>query len=230
MPMHSKNGRSAKPGRQIPKPNLQNVTHLIFDFDGTLVDSFSLHLELFNHLAQKYGHKTLNLAQYQEYRQLSAREFLQTLGVPFYRVPSFLKEGRELLSQRFHELQVFPEVKAALPSLGQNFTLWVLSSTPKPILHAVLEKNSVSQHFSLISSENNLFGKHQALQKILSQASLSTEQAIYIGDEVRDIEACQKVSLPVVAIEWGFNSPERLRRAQPTWQIATVTDLCALLL
>lgn len=192
------------------------------------MDSLAVHLELFNTLAQKYAYQSLDPSQLAEFRQLSAREFLQKIGVPFYRLPGLLQEGRRLLAERLEELQVFPGVKAVLPTLAEHNTLWVLSSTPRPILQTVLENNGVEQYFSQISSEQNLFGKHHALRRMLRNAGIPIHQAVYIGDEVRDIEACQKISLPVIAVEWGFTAGQRLQAAQPTWQIAEPQELLSL--
>ena len=41
------------------------------------------------------------------------------------------------------------------------------------------------------------------------------KKIIYIGDELRDIEACRKTNTPVVSVSWGMNSYESLQEHNP---------------
>jgi phosphoglycolate phosphatase len=45
--------------------------------------------------------------------------------------------------------------------------------------------------------------------------NISPAQAIYIGDETRDIEACKKVGIPIISITWGMNNKEILSTLNP---------------
>jgi phosphoglycolate phosphatase-like HAD superfamily hydrolase len=58
---------------------------------------------------------------------------------------------------------------------------------------------------------STLFGKSRALSQALSKEHLDPREVIYIGDEVRDVEACQKCGLNVIAVTWGLNSQTALR-------------------
>ena len=44
---------------------------------------------------------------------------------------------------------------------------------------------------------------------------MSAKDAIYIGDETRDVEACKKTGIPVIAVTWGMNNKTVLAALQP---------------
>jgi phosphoglycolate phosphatase len=53
----------------------------------------------------------------------------------------------------------------------------------------------------------------------LKQQNLRLEQAIYVGDEIRDIEAAKRSNIKVIAVSWGFNSKEILAQHEPDFLI-----------
>ena len=60
-----------------------------------------------------------------------------------------------------------------------------------------------------------MFGKHRSLKRLLKTYHMKPAETIYIGDEVRDIEACRKAKVQIIAVTWGFNSKRILERAKP---------------
>jgi len=60
-----------------------------------------------------------------------------------------------------------------------------------------------------------LFGKGRALRRILRAEGVASAEAVYVGDEVRDIEAARSVGVTAVAATWGFQSEGILRASNP---------------
>ena len=83
--------------------------------------------------------------------------------------------------------------------------------------------------FAFIHSEKNLFGKDRALNTIIEERKLNKDKTIYIGDEVRDIESCNKIGLSIVAVSWGFNEKGLLSKSNPTYLIEEPQELLSLL-
>jgi phosphoglycolate phosphatase len=54
---------------------------------------------------------------------------------------------------------------------------------------------------------------------VIKQRQIKPETVIYVGDETRDIEAAKKANVQVIAVSWGFNSPEALARENPNFLI-----------
>ena len=70
-----------------------------------------------------------------------------------------------------------------------------------------------------------MFGKIKALKQAKKQ--LKTD-FVYVGDELRDIEACHKNNIPVVSVSWGFNSAESLQKNNPGLVATTAEEVVKL--
>lgn len=72
----------------------------------------------------------------------------------------------------------------------------------------------------------SLFGKKHKLKQILSATKTKPCNAIYIGDEVRDIEAGKSVKMKTGCVSWGYNTVECLKSYKPDFIFSTVEDIC----
>lgn len=191
------------------------ISHLIFDFDGTIADSLPLQIEIYNEIAAKYGAEYLPQEKIDDYRQLTIIEFLKQRRIPLTKLPFLLKEGRELLRQKIDKLQPIPGMKAALQSAAdRNLQLGVVTSNAEDIVKKFAQKNNLPE-FSFIYSEFNLFGKQRKLAKVLDSHHLQPQEVIYVGDETRDIEAAQHNNITAWAVTWGLNSLEVIKPLKP---------------
>jgi phosphoglycolate phosphatase len=60
-----------------------------------------------------------------------------------------------------------------------------------------------------------LFGKGKALRRIVRAERLDSSEVLYVGDEVRDIEAARKARVASAAVTWGLNTEAILRAGGP---------------
>ena len=74
-----------------------------------------------------------------------------------------------------------------------------------------------------IITNNNIFGKDKLLRKM-------GRQFVYVGDEVRDVEACKKAGVKMIGVTWGFNTKEALKKAGADYLVDNRTELRKLLL
>ncbi|MEA2095932.1 MAG: HAD hydrolase-like protein, partial [Candidatus Cloacimonadota bacterium] len=61
----------------------------------------------------------------------------------------------------------------------------------------------------------SVFGKDSKLKKVLKMSGIKKEDAIYIGDELRDIQASKKVGIPCGSVTWGVNDADALAALSP---------------
>ena len=67
--------------------------------------------------------------------------------------------------------------------------------------------------------------KAKKIKKVLRKHDIKPSEMLYIGDEVRDIEACHKVGVDVIAVKWGYNTPAALEKCKPTFMIESIWDV-----
>lgn len=106
-----------------------------------------------------------------------------------------------------------PETIKQLHSDG--YKIFILSSNSVEAIRDVLKKYDLDEYVMRIYSGATLFGKAKRLNSFFKKEHLSKEQCVYIGDEVRDIEATKQVGLKCIAVEWGYSAPAKLKMYKP---------------
>ncbi len=187
---------------------------LIFDFDGTIADSFPLIVELFYELT---GQPAITDQQrINRLRQLSLRQVLKELDVPLLRMPMLLMRGKARMHQRIGEVKPFPGIEKALRALRDDgHRLFILSSNSEANIRSFLQKEHIAEYFEHVQGGAGVLHKASALKKIMHKYDLDPAKSFYIGDEVRDIIAAHKIDVRIVSVAWGFNGREALAAHEP---------------
>jgi phosphoglycolate phosphatase len=81
------------------------------------------------------------------------------------------------------------------------------------------------QRFTTIECGSALFGKARRLHRILQRTHICNENAIYVGDEIRDADAARKIGIRFGAVAWGYTELQALISMQPAAIFKTPADL-----
>ncbi|HEY9647982.1 MAG TPA: HAD-IA family hydrolase [Chroococcidiopsis sp.] len=199
---------------------------IVFDFDGTIADTFDAVLRITNRLAIELGHKPTTAADVIRLRNLDSREIIKQSGIPLFRLPFLLRRLKAELRQEIHHLKPIPGMSEALQLLKQRGNaLGIVTSNSQDNVSAFLETNGLGNLFDFVYSGTTLFGKARVIRHLLKKHSLDVRQMVYVGDETRDIEAAQNIQIRVIAVSWGFNSQEALLRQRPDFLIHKPEEL-----
>lgn len=135
---------------------------------------------------------------------------------------------QEELNSRLSGVKPFEGIKEVMIEIKKRgIEVGIISSDTKKNILEFLEKEKMEVDY--LMTGNNLFGKDKLINKYLKQRGLEREEVIYLGDEIRDVEACRRVGVKVAAVTWGFNSKEALIRLQPDWVIEKPAELMTVL-
>ena len=80
---------------------------VIFDFDGTLADSFGWFLDTFDSIADRFDFKRLDRSNIDALRRMDARELMQLHGVPLWKVPMIAAYARKRQSEDLYKIKIF---------------------------------------------------------------------------------------------------------------------------
>jgi HAD superfamily hydrolase (TIGR01549 family) len=195
---------------------MKNKKVIIFDFDGTLADTLSFTFAIVNKLAKKYRFKEVARTEFEKARNQSAIDIIKKYRIPIWKIPALVYKGQQLLRSEMSRVRFFPGIKEILIELKKRgYRLGILSSNSEENIKIFLENNQGEDLFDFIHSEKNLFGKDKALRNIIKKYNLNKEEVLYVGDEVRDIVACKKVGIDIIAVTWGFNSKTIIDKNKP---------------
>jgi HAD superfamily hydrolase (TIGR01549 family) len=200
---------------------------LLFDFDGTIADSFDLFVKVFNNLAEKHHYAPLSPLQAEGFRDYSARELLTKLPVQKWKLPFLLAEGRKEFEKHFTTLKPFPEMQKTLEQLSQKYTMGIVTSNNDTKVKEFLLLNKID-YFQFVYSDKCIFGKGKIIKKVLDKYNFAVKDTIYVGDEVRDIDAACEAGIKVISVTWGFNSTQSLKRNNPDYLVNSPQELTKL--
>jgi len=182
---------------------------IIFDMDGTLVNSS---LTIAN--AINYVRKNLNL------EPMESKYILSLVNDPtinpaqtFYHAKSFDTDHERWFSEYYSknhdkELVLYAEVKQLLLDLKQNaYTLAVATNAYRGSTIESLTHLGIYNLFDAIACYDDVAkGKPHPdmLLKLLDELDYSTNEAMFIGDGVRDEMAAKTANIDYLMVNWGF--------------------------
>lgn len=192
------------------------VTILLFDFDGTLADTLPTVIAISNRLAPQYGYAPTTSAEVEQLRNTSSRDILRSSRVARWHVPCLLwRLSRELRSE-LASIGWIPGIQPALIQLQQDHhLLGIVTSNSARNVQQFLGDRQGDQYFSVVKAGVSILGKQRVLKRLLWKHNWNPSQVLYIGDEVRDIEAARAAGVRSGAVTWGFNTQAVLYAAQP---------------
>jgi phosphoglycolate phosphatase len=200
----------------------------IFDFDGTLADTYPLFIESINHLAVHHDFRQVAPHDVDRLRAMGARDILRELQLPMHRVPKVVLDFRSIMQGRLNEIRPFAGIAHGLQHLSESGVVLALAtSNSRANVEAVLGPELVAR-FAAIECGSALFGKAHRLRKILQSTRIARSQAIYIGDEIRDAHAARKIGIGFGAVAWGYTEFDALLRLRPEARFSSPADLSAL--
>ncbi|MFC7474537.1 HAD hydrolase-like protein [Dankookia sp. GCM10030260] len=200
---------------------------VIFDFDGTLADSFPWFRGALNEVGRRHGLRPVAPTEVEALRRLGTREILRALEVSPWRLPALTRDLRALKAAAAGSIPLFPGVPAMLRGLSEaGVALAIASSDGEASIRQTLgaEAAVVGQ----VAGGASLFGKAAKLRQVLRAAGVPAAEAVYIGDETRDAEAAVQVGLAFGAVTWGYAAAEALRARGPRWVFDAPGDILGL--
>ncbi|MEA5581313.1 HAD-IA family hydrolase [Nodularia harveyana UHCC-0300] len=199
---------------------------IIFDFDGTIADTVDALVTIANRLAVEFGYIQITPEELDLLKNFTPREIIKYSGISLFKIPFLLKKVKGELKEKIQELKPIAGIDAALIELhNQGYRLGIITSNSQENVTAFLKNNELEQFFDFIYSGVTIFGKTTIINNVLKQKKLNTQAVVYVGDEIRDIEASQKANIKVIAVTWGFNSPEALAKQNPDFLIHQPSEL-----
>ena len=122
-------------------------------------------------------------------------------------------------------LTLFPGTGEVLHRLAAcGVQLGIVSSNSRENVERVLgtENAKLIAHFACGVS---MFGKASKVREVFRRGAVEREQAIYIGDEIRDAEAASKARIAFGAVAWGQHSLAALRAENPAVIFETMGEI-----
>lgn len=207
------------------RANYSKTKALLFDLDGTLLDSFPVHLKIFQATMARFNIQvdektfidTYTPDWYQSYRKL---------GLPPEHWPAanacWLDEAQK------HKPALLPGVATTLNALLPTYRMGIVTSgSCSRVLRDINEHNLAHFFETVITGDDIQQPKPhpQGLELALAAMDIRPDQGIYIGDTLSDWEMACAAEVPFLGIPSQFAS---LTPQIPCPQVARFSDLLAI--
>lgn len=211
---------------------------VLFDLDGTLIDSLADIARAANHVRLRRGLSPLPPRAVAAYVGDGATELVRrVLEAPHL---DDLELGLEVRSyRRFYEqhpvveTQLYPGIRELLEDLtADGRALAVVTNKPEEISRRILRTLGVAERFgALIGGDSAAERKPSALpvRLALEQLGAAQREAWMIGDGAQDVRAARAAGIVACAVGWGFGDRRALAEARPPRRVADVAALRRLL-
>lgn len=201
--------------------------NIIFDFDGTIADSLPLVIRLFERMMR--GGKPMPPGEVDRLRGMSLAHAGAELRIPPWKAPLFLARGRRMMRRHLDEVPIFPGIVEVIRQLQQDgHQLYVVSSNSARNIRIFLKRHELDNVFVHIKGSAGIFGKKKLLRDMLHRSKLVTGDTLYIGDEVRDIDAAHHCGIRIIAVTWGYNNHEIIQKHKPNFVADKPADILGL--
>jgi phosphoglycolate phosphatase len=199
---------------------------VLFDFDGTIADTYSAIVKITNQLSSEFGYKALNEEELLLLKNLSSREIVKLSEISIFKIPFLVRRVRAELSKEIGDLSPIQGISSILFELkNRGYILGIVTSNDQDNVEMFLSKNKLDFLFSYIYSSTSIFGKHRVINQVIQNNQLNKADVIYVGDETRDIRSSRRSNIGIVAVSWGFNSADILKEYQPDYLVHQPQEL-----
>ncbi len=208
---------------------LDSFEAVLFDFDGTLADSFGPIAASVNHVRAKRGLEPLAVEAVKRHVGHGPEHLLRNTvpggdvdeDLKTYRAhhPSVMRDGTRLL----------PGAKDVLTWLfDRRKRIGLCSNKPRLFSQELLVSLGVREWFHLVLGPEDVVSPKPApdmLQKALRVLELPAEKVLYVGDMTVDIQTARSAGLTVWVVPTGSETRESLLQAQPDFFLESLAAM-----
>lgn len=198
---------------------------IIFDFDGTIADTFPVVQKVMDKILAQHGIQKLTDAEIATMRNMSFKEVCKYVGISKLRLIVIIWQIKTVLKQHLTEIKPFLGMAKLLKELKEaGYQLDIVTSNSAETVKLFLERYNLS-YFEHIRSCHHFLSKSREIKKLMKKRQVEQHKVVYIGDEIRDITAAQKSNIKVIAVSWGLNTVSGLQKAKPNFLVHTPVEL-----
>jgi phosphoglycolate phosphatase len=206
---------------------------VLFDLDGTLVDSYDAIASSLNHARAAFGQPPYPVTVVRRMVGHGLESLIEeALGA------GRIEDGVRLFREHYDRVGVeatrtLPGVAPTLETLGRRgYRMGVASNKPARFGRPILERLGLATHFGAILGPDLVAHPkphREMVDRLLEMLQVPAAEAVYVGDMGVDAETCRNAGIPCWLIATGSCSREELEAAGGERRIERFEDLLTLL-
>jgi phosphoglycolate phosphatase len=210
---------------------------VIFDLDGTVVDSLPDIAAALNRTLRGAGREPLPLDQVGAYVGDGAAKLVQRAlpdGFPADAVAQLVAEFRiQYAAGLCVETRPYPGIEGVLQRFAAAVPLAIFTNKPSDLARPLLHQLQLDRYFAHIIGDGDGYARKPAPDAgrwLLERHGADARRALVVGDGVPDMRFAHALGARAAAVTWGYSARERLAAENPTWTFDRPGELADLVL
>ena len=198
---------------------LKKIKHIIWDWNGTLINDAWLFVELMNEELLIRNLPLINIEKYRQHFTFPVKQYYQNLGFDFNK-EDFKEVGYNFIqkfSKRRLEPKLFLNTKKILAEINQfNISQSIISAQEHQLLNETIKHYRISHYFNNISGITHYYAdsKIQLAEEERKKINFKDNEIMMIGDSIHDYEVAKKLKIKCVLFSNGHYSKKRLLKTK----------------
>jgi phosphoglycolate phosphatase len=195
--------------------------HVIWDWNGTLLDDVSFSVELANGLLDQGGLPRIDLARYRAIFDFPIRLYYERAGFDLSSDGAFERLGRAWMDAYERGRLGCPLHEGARELLtaiqSANITQSILSAYPTSSLETIVGHFGLRKHFVRVLGLDDIWArsKLELGRRWLCELSVPPSRILLVGDTLHDLEVARALGIDCALVAAGHQSSQRLRQGTP---------------
>lgn len=207
---------------------------ILFDLDGTLIDSIDLIVQSARHAFQSCGEPVPSDAEWLADLGMPLKTMFGRFGPTGERVDRLIAGYREFqIANHDRLVQPYPQVDETLARLhAHGFKLGVVTSKFEPMARRGLDLFGLTERFDTIVGVESCVNHKphpEPVETALRRLDVAPHEAVFIGDSPHDMAAGRAAGVRTAAALWGPFTREQIGPSEPDWWLDSIADLLPLL-
>jgi phosphoglycolate phosphatase len=210
------------------------ISLVLFDLDGTLVDSLDDLTDAVNHMLAGLGRQQLDPAQVRQLVGKGARNLVQRALATDS--PGEIDGGLAAFTE-FNALHItdksrlYPGARELLQQLaGGGIRMAVISNKQEALSRLILKTLGVEGFFAIIAGGDTFPEMKPSplpLERVMDEFNCRPAEAVMVGDSINDIQAGKRAGITTIGCSWGYGAAEELSGAD--YQAACLADISGII-
>lgn len=196
---------------------IEKYKHIIWDWNGTIINDVDLCVELINQLLIARGLETVTIDSYREVFTIPVKNYYAKLGFDFSK-ESFEIVGKQWMTEyerRKFECGLYEGVKEVVQKIDQlGIGQSILSAYSQHTLDEMVEYYGLTKYFTHIVGLDNIYaaGKLHLGKDLMKRLGNGKGETLLIGDTEHDYEVASEIGADCVLISNGHQSKIKLEK------------------
>jgi phosphoglycolate phosphatase len=202
---------------------------LVFDWDGTIIDSASTIAECIRDAARELGLEVPDRERAAHVIGLGLHDAMRIAvpALPAERYPEFVASYRSNFQARKDAMQLFGGMRELLDELSKKHLLAIATGKSRRGLDRDLEVHNLKPWFvaSRCADETNPKPHPAMLLELMGELSIDQSETLMVGDTSHDLEMARAAGVDALAVTYGAHPEEGLRACAPLQCFSSVAEL-----